>query len=46
MQVRYLGQEDPLEGGIATHFTILAWTIAWEEHNSGYVYGGTSLMDP
>ena len=23
------GPEDPLEGGIATHFSILAWRIPW-----------------
>ena len=27
MQVRFLGQEDPLEEGIATHLSILAWRI-------------------
>ena len=27
MQVRYLGQEDPLEKGMATHSGILAWEI-------------------
>ena len=26
-QVRSLGQEDPLEKGVATHFSILAWRI-------------------
>ena len=26
-QVRSLGQEDPLEKGMATHSTILAWRI-------------------
>ena len=26
-----LGQEDPLEEGTATHFSILAWRIAWTE---------------
>ena len=30
-QVRSLGQEDPLEKGMATHFTILAWEIPWTE---------------
>ena len=25
--VQSLGQEDPLENGIATHFSILAWSI-------------------
>ena len=27
--VRSLGQEDPLEKEIATHFSILAWRIPW-----------------
>ena len=27
--VRSLGWEDPLEKGKATHFSILAWRIAW-----------------
>ena len=26
-----LGQEDPLEEGVATHFSILAWRIPWTE---------------
>ena len=26
-----LGQEDPLEEGMATHSNILAWTIPWTE---------------
>ena len=26
-QVQYLGQEDPLEKGMATHCSILAWRI-------------------
>ena len=26
-QVQFLGQEDPLEKGMATHFSILAWRI-------------------
>ena len=29
--VRSLGQEDPLEKGIATHSSILAWKIPWTE---------------
>ena len=28
-QVRYLGQEDPLEKEMATHSSILAWRIPW-----------------
>ena len=29
--VRSLGQEDPLEKGVATHYSILAWRILWTE---------------
>ena len=28
-QVQFLGQDDPLEEGMATHFSILAWRIPW-----------------
>ena len=31
MGVRSLGQEDPLEEEMATHFSILAWEIPWTE---------------
>ena len=31
MQVRFLGQEDPLEEEMATHDSILAWRIPWTE---------------
>ena len=34
-QVRSLGWEDPLEEGMATHFTILAWRIPWIEEPGG-----------
>jgi len=30
-QVRSLGQEDPLEKGMATHSSILAWKIPWTQ---------------
>ena len=30
-QVRSLGQEDPLEKGMGTHSSILAWRIPWTE---------------
>ena len=33
--VRSLGQEDPLEKEIATHFSILAWRIPWTEEPGG-----------
>ena len=29
--VRFLGWEDPLEKGMATHSSILAWRILWTE---------------
>ena len=31
MWVQSLGQEDPLEEGLATHSSILAWRIPWTE---------------
>jgi len=33
--VRFLGQEDPLEKGMATHASILAWRIPWTEEPGG-----------
>ena len=34
-QVRTLGWEDPLEKGMATHSSILAWGIPWTEELPG-----------
>ena len=34
-QVQSLGQEDPLEEGMATHSSILAWRIPWTEESRG-----------
>ena len=34
MQVRSLGQEDPLEKEMATHSSILTWKIPWTEEPS------------
>ena len=34
-QVRSLGQEDPLEEGMATHSSILAWRIPQAEEPAG-----------
>ena len=39
-QVRSLGQEDPLEKGMATHYRILAWRIPW----TGYSLCGLQSM--
>ena len=33
--VQSLGQEDPLEKGMATHPSILAWEIPWTEEPGG-----------
>ena len=33
--VRSLGQEDPLEKGMAIHSSILAWRIQWTEEPGG-----------
>ena len=32
---RFLGQEDPLEKGMATSSSILAWRIPWMEEPGG-----------
>ena len=34
-QVRFLGQEDPLEKGMATNSRILIWRIPWTEEPGG-----------
>ena len=33
--VRSLGQEDPLEEGMATHSSLLAWRIPWTQEPGG-----------
>ena len=33
--VQSLGQEDPLEKGMATHSSILAWRVPWKEEPGG-----------
>ena len=33
--VQSLGQEDPVEKGMVTHFSILAWIIPWTEEPGG-----------
>ena len=35
MQVRPLGQDDPLEKGMTTYYSILAWKIPWTEEPGG-----------
>ena len=53
--VRFLGWEDPLEEGMATHTSILAWRIPWTEESGGlqsiglqrggYDWGDLALMN-
>ena len=33
--IRSLSQEDPLEKGMATHPSVLAWEIPWTEETGG-----------
>ena len=35
MEVRSLGQEDPLKKEMATHSGVLAWEIPWTEEPGG-----------
>ena len=35
MQVQSLGRVEPLEEGMATHSSILAWRIPWTEGSGG-----------
>ena len=40
-----LGREDPLEKGMATHSSILAWRIPWSEEPEGYSPSGHKESD-
>ena len=35
MQIQSLGQEDPLEEGMAAHSSVVAWRIPWTEEPGG-----------
>ena len=35
MGIQFLGREDPMEEGMATHSSILAWGIPWAEEPGG-----------
>ena len=41
IQFRFLGQEDPLEEGLATHSSILAWRNKWTEEPGGLLSLGS-----
>ena len=43
-QIRSLGQEDPLEKGMATHCGILAWRILWTEESGGLQSTGSQRV--
>ena len=38
--VQFLSQKDPLEKGMATHSSILAWKISWTEEPGKLQYIG------
>ena len=43
--VRSLGQEDPLEKGMATHSSILVWRIPWTEEPGRLQSMGSQELD-
>ena len=44
-QIPSLDQEDPLEKGMATHSSILAWRIPWTEEPGGLQSMGSQESD-
>ena len=42
--VQFLGQEDPLEKGMAIHSGILAWRIPWIEEPDGLQFMGSKRV--
>ena len=44
-RVQSLGQEDPLEKGMTTHSSILAWRISWTEEPGRYSPRGHKELD-
>ena len=44
-QVWSRGQEDLLEEGIVTHFSILAWRTPWTEEPDGLQFMGLKKSD-
>ena len=43
-RVRSLGGEDPLEKGVATHCSILAWRIPWSRGACGFQSMGSQRV--
>ena len=44
IQVLSLGWEDPLEKGMATHSSILAWRIPWTEESGELQFMGSQRV--
>ena len=44
--VQSLGREDPLEEGMATHSSVLAWRISWTEEPGGLQSMGSPRVEP
>ena len=44
-QVRSLGQEDPLQKGMAAHSSMLAWRILWTEDPGGLQSIGSQRVE-
>ena len=42
--IQSVGWEDPLEEGTATHSSILAWRLPWEEEPGGLQSMGLQLL--
>ena len=42
--VQFLGWEDPLEEGMETHCSILAWRISWTEEPGGLQSMGSQRL--
>ena len=42
--ILFLGHEDPLEGSVATHSSILAWRISWTEEPGGLPSTGSQRV--
>ena len=44
-RIQSLGQEDPLEKGMATHSSVLAWRIPWTQEPGGLQSMGLQESD-
>ena len=44
-RIQFLSQEEPLEKGMATHFSVLTWRIPWTEEPGRYSLWGCKELD-